>query len=569
MPDLKISQLPAASTPLAGTELVPIVQGGVTDKTTVADFLSAGLPVSATTLGVSSTATLSNLTASTALALNASKQVVSVTNTGTGNNVLAGSPTLTGTLAAAAATFSGNVTLGDATSDLITATGRFDTDLVPSTDDARDLGTSSLRWKDAYFSGAVTADYIYASNIANVGSFTWNTATSSPAAATNVGSSVITPIHTGMRRCVINDSGVVQYYLDPANSALKADGTASVLTGGDGQVMVEIPAFYTKREVSGTFITWFVSPVDLPGYTLHPAFTKDGSAVDFRYIGAYDACVYDDSAAAYISGLNYDNNISPNGVAVNSAADKLASVSGVYPMVGLTRAENRTIAANRGSGWRQLDYTLFSAVQLLYLIEYQSFYSQNILGAGNTGTSYAASSGTQSDNGGSEAGKSNSIGNASTNTTNGASSASRGVAWMSYRGIENFYGNEWNWVDGVIVNAAGSVGANAAVWDFTNNSADFSDTVNTNMTQITTNGVTTSNFASAIASVDNFFIATSVSGGSSSTYTTDFWYGSTSADRVVGVGGGASDGAAAGAFDVFANGASSFRDRSVGARLAF
>ena len=161
--------------------------------------------------------------------------------------------------------------------------------------------------------------------------------------------------------------------------------------------------------------------------------------------------------------MNWDNNISPNGVAVDSAADKLASVSGVYPMVGLTRAECRTIAANRGSGWRQLDYTLFSAVQLLYLIEYQSFYSQNILGAGNTGTTYAASSGTQSDNGGSEAGKSNSIGNTSTNTTNGASSASRGVAWMSYRGIENFYGNEWNWVDGVIVNAAGSVGTDAVV----------------------------------------------------------------------------------------------------------
>lgn len=570
MPDLKISQLPVASTPLAGTELVPIVQSGVTDQTTVASFLSAGLPVAASTLSASSTATLSALTASTALALNASKEVVSVTNTGTGNNVLSASPTLTGTLAAAAATFSGNVTLGDATSDIISAMGRFDTDLVPSTDNARDLGTSTLRFRDAYFSRSVTADYIYASNIANVGSFTWNTATSSPAAATSVGSRVITPIHTGMRRCVVNDSGVVQYYLDPANSALKADGTASDLTGGDGQVMVEIPAFYTKREVSGTFITWSVSPVALPGYTLYPAFTKDGSAVDFRYYGAYDACVYDDSAAAYISGLNYDNNISPNGVAVDSAADKLASVSGVYPMVGLTRAECRTIAANRGSGWRQLDYTLFSAVQLLYLIEYQSFYSQNILGAGNTGTSYAASSGTQSDNGGSEAGKSNSIGNASTNTTNGASSASRGVAWMSYRGIENFYGNEWNWVDGVIVNAAGAVGTDAAVWDYTNNSSDFSDTVNTNMTQITTSGVTTSNYASAIASVDDFFIATSVSGGSSSTYTTDFFYGSASADLGVFVGGSASSGAIAGAFAVAANsGAASHRDRSIGARLAF
>jgi hypothetical protein len=47
-----------------------------------------------TDLTVSGTTTLSGLTASTALALNASKEVVSVTNTGTGNNVLATSPTL-------------------------------------------------------------------------------------------------------------------------------------------------------------------------------------------------------------------------------------------------------------------------------------------------------------------------------------------------------------------------------------------------------------------------------------------------------------------------------------------
>ena len=46
------------------------------------------------TVGISSTTTLSGLTASTALALNASKEVVSVTNTGTTNNVLSNSPTL-------------------------------------------------------------------------------------------------------------------------------------------------------------------------------------------------------------------------------------------------------------------------------------------------------------------------------------------------------------------------------------------------------------------------------------------------------------------------------------------
>ena len=47
MPDLKISQLTGASTPLAGTEVLPIVQSGATVKVSV-DNLTAGKSVSAT-----------------------------------------------------------------------------------------------------------------------------------------------------------------------------------------------------------------------------------------------------------------------------------------------------------------------------------------------------------------------------------------------------------------------------------------------------------------------------------------------------------------------------------------
>jgi hypothetical protein len=67
---------------------------------------SVGLNVgTGKTLTVGGTQNMAALTASTALALDASKNVVSVTNTGTGNNVLATSPTLvTPTLGAASAT---------------------------------------------------------------------------------------------------------------------------------------------------------------------------------------------------------------------------------------------------------------------------------------------------------------------------------------------------------------------------------------------------------------------------------------------------------------------------------
>jgi hypothetical protein len=56
--------------------------------------VEGGADLNGVNLSVSGTSTLSGLTASTALALNASKEVVSVTNTGTGDNVLATSPTL-------------------------------------------------------------------------------------------------------------------------------------------------------------------------------------------------------------------------------------------------------------------------------------------------------------------------------------------------------------------------------------------------------------------------------------------------------------------------------------------
>ena len=64
----------------------------------------------------------------------------------------------------------GNVDLGNATSDTITATGRFDSNLVPSTDSARDLGTTSLYWQNAYIDAITTTGNINAGGMVS-GSF--------------------------------------------------------------------------------------------------------------------------------------------------------------------------------------------------------------------------------------------------------------------------------------------------------------------------------------------------------------------------------------------------------------
>ncbi len=82
MADLKISQLPAATTPLAGTEVLPIVQSGSTVQVSV-DNLTAGKAISATTV------TATTVTATT------------VNGTTFDTNVAAAGVTLAGTTLAA------------------------------------------------------------------------------------------------------------------------------------------------------------------------------------------------------------------------------------------------------------------------------------------------------------------------------------------------------------------------------------------------------------------------------------------------------------------------------------
>ena len=74
------------------------------------------------------------------------------------NSSLTNVGTLTALTVSGTSTFQGDVNLGDATSDTVTVTGRFDSDLVPSTDGARDLGSSTLEFKDLFIDGTAHID---------------------------------------------------------------------------------------------------------------------------------------------------------------------------------------------------------------------------------------------------------------------------------------------------------------------------------------------------------------------------------------------------------------------------
>jgi hypothetical protein len=363
-----------------------------------------------------------------------------------------------------------------------------------------------------------------------------------------------------MKRCVLNADGSVNYYLNPSDSTEKADGSAANIDGTDGNVMVEIPKFYYRHTLVGPLNTWKIRTTPLAGYTLHPAFTKAGVDVNYRYIGAYDACYLDATDSTYKSGLNLDD-MTGN---LDLANDKLASVSGVYPLVGVTRDECRSLAANNGTGWHQLDFALWSAIQMLYLVEYGTFSTQSELGDGNANESYVDSSSDQNDSPHTIAGASNSLGNASTDGTQPSAGAKPGTAYMSYRGIENWFGNAWNWADGINVNvgSAGNV-------HITNDYTDFADGTTTEYTLVSSAFPTASGYIRNILNTGAYFLSSTNSGASSTTFITDQHFASASALRVVHVGGSAGDGANAGGFCLFSANGAGAATRKIGARLAY
>lgn len=323
-------------------------------------------------------------------------------------------------------------------------------------------------------------------------------------------------IQTQMKRCVLNTNGTVKYYLDPNDSTKKADGTAAIIDGSDGNVMVEIPKFYHKYENVDGVHKYSVSPIPEAGYTVHPAFIRGGVEKNFRYYPAYEGC--------YTGG-------------------KLISGSGRVPTVNQTRATFRGYAAANGTGWSLIDWNLLYAVQLLFLTEYATFDTQAMLGNGNdTGSDYTMTTGG-----------SNGIGN-------GSSPATNDDMWMSYRGIENWYASMWKFIDGVNVQKH--------VYFVNNNPATFADNVftgdyvSTGITSATTDG-----YISNMSSSDKGFIPSETK-GSSSTYVPD-WFSQAGGGGIVLFGGGADYGLNAGGFCLRAYYAASDAGAKLGSGVSY
>ncbi len=343
----------------------------------------------------------------------------------------------------------------------------------------------------------------------------------------------------------------------------------AVLNGDDGQVMVEVPKFYLRYTYSGTTHTWDIAfRATNSDFIIHPAFVKNGQEVDFRYMGAFEGIGWEAGGAAPIQGTGVAGT-QWNGGAIDTANDELWSIAGYKPVSDETRAEFRDIAGNVGSGWRQQDEALFSAIQLLYLTEYADFYSQSMIGTGNTSYSGFLFSECIA-----KTGISLGDGNA-TNASNTAEDAvdtggsfTNGIdvfEYMTYRGIENLYGGLWQFNDGLNILDRVPYVSNDDTNFADDTSVDYvrvEDTGGDGITMPSSNGYQLSLFQT-----QHGFYPASI-GGASNTHITDHYFQSTGW-RVAIRGGGANDGSLAGAFTLFATFASLFDGGNFGGRLCF
>jgi hypothetical protein len=202
--------------------------------------------------------------------------------------------------------------------------------------------------------------------------------------------------------------------------------------GSNGQVMVRIPKFYYRAEHGARSHGYYISPNRLSGYKVSRGHLRNGREVDEIFIGAYKASIYDVSAGAYL--LNDEQ-------VADFDADKLCSIAGAKPCSGytqnLTLPNARKLAQNRGPGWGLVDFISVSTVNMLLLVELGHFDAQTKIGRGIVDKPVGTDPGSEI------TGQTAELGNQSGQATGNPHNS------VSYRGLEDWWGNINEWVDGI------------------------------------------------------------------------------------------------------------------------
>lgn len=298
-----------------------------------------------------------------------------------------------------------------------------------------------------------------------------------------------------------NDIVSVNY--DVANGVVAEIGDVNfAFDGTNGEVMTRIPAHYYRR--------W-----------------KD---TDYEYI--------------QISLDNFDNStyIPTYYIGRYTTSSGAHSYSGVSSRVETNITNFRTQAQAKGSGWQQLDYHLFDLLNL-YLVEYADYNIQNILGRGNTSSSAQIT-----------------LGGCDTLGMKSGCLANDGLHAVIYRGVENIFGNVYQFVDGL------NIKDNVAYISYTPSQYAV-DTFSGSYQQVGYTNATANGYAKELGmDNNNQLCALPISiGGSATTYVSAYYYQNTG-NKIALFGGRWNNGANAGfSWNLNADSSSAYSD--LGARL--
>lgn len=393
------------------------------------------------------------------------------------------------------------------------------------------------------------------------------------------------PVQSLMRRCVVDDLGVVKYYLKADDSTKKEDGTSAVLDGTDGQVMVEIPAHYRKCTLNSaqSYMDVEISLYPFEGAVPRPR----------RLVSAYEATI--DRSGDTLKLASVVNNTAAFRGGNNTADwdETYRDLRGL-PATNVSLTNFRTYGRNRGSKWGCYDYNAHLDIYWLFCIEYATLDSQKTFnpaltaegyhqgGLGPGVSNFSNWNTYNSYNPIIPCGFTNSLGNATgvvTFTLNEAQAEAYGSEHSesvpSYRGIENPFGHIWKWTDGFLGVGNGEYQEVYVCRDpekySSSVTADYTDMGH----EATANGYCKYIYASdsAIDQAKRVYgdIFDRDDSGSASTFFCDYHYHGNAADTTYGlrVGGGASYGSFDGLASLDAYYAPSYAHASFGSRLCW
>ena len=273
------------------------------------------------------------------------------------------------------------------------------------------------------------------------------------------------PIYKYMRRGIFDNNSVLVFDQD----AVGYDDTLS--TGGLAPhthwVGVYIPKFYFRINV--TFTPIYIMDIAISDKTfddslVHPVFTQQsntGALIERDYVvfSAYEGVLVNKSTGAYLFTNRTDATTriasdfqvgTPSDLTdyTNYAMTSVNKANAQAPATYGTLSNFRTMAQNRSAGnssgraITQQQYLSWTAINTLFMVEFASTDWQSILSAGVTNL------GAGTYNEAVSTGHTSSLKSKSGYRTGIVRGAMGTTQVPSYRGIENFFGNVWKFMEG-------------------------------------------------------------------------------------------------------------------------